>query len=136
MPLTFDQFVRRIVEAELFARGELDDFLGKLESRPADGEELAKELVRQQMLTKYQAQVAYAGDGNRLVLGNYLIGMFKDSALLATISVVELLGTALNEASRSFRYLEPMVLVGLIFLTLSLAASALLRIAETKLARR
>lgn len=70
------------------------------------------------------------------VLGNYLIGMFKDSALLATISVAELLGTALNEASRSFRYLEPLLLVGLIFLTLSLAASVLVRIAETKLARR
>ena len=70
------------------------------------------------------------------VLGNYLIGMFKDSAILATISVAELLGTALNEASRSFRYLEPLILVGLIFLVLSLAASALLRITEAKVAPR
>lgn len=70
------------------------------------------------------------------VLGNYLIGMFKDSAILATISVAELLGTALNEASRSFRYLEPLLLVGLIFLVLSLAASALVRMTEARLARR
>ena len=49
-------------------------------------------------------------------LGNYLIGMFKDTPLLATITVLELLGTALTEAGRTFRYLEPITLVGLIFL--------------------
>ncbi len=69
------------------------------------------------------------------VLGNYLIGMFKDTAILATISVAELLGTALNEASRSFRYLEPLTLVGLIFLSLSLGASAVVRITELKFAK-
>ena len=73
MSLTVDQFVRRLVAAELFARRELDDFLGKLEFRPTDGEQLAKELVRQKKLTKHQARVTYAGDGKRLVLGNYVI---------------------------------------------------------------
>ena len=73
MSLTVDQFVRRLVAAELFARPELEDFLGKLESRPADGEQLAKELVRRQKLTKHQARVTYAGDGKTLILGNYVI---------------------------------------------------------------
>lgn len=70
------------------------------------------------------------------VLGNYLVGMFKDSVVLATISVVELLGAAVNEGSFSFRYVEPLTLVGAIFLTMSLAGSAVIRAAETKLARR
>jgi len=70
------------------------------------------------------------------VLGNYLIGMFKDSAVLATISVVELLGTALNEASRSFRYMEPLTLVGMIFLLMSLMGSAVVRATEARGARR
>ena len=73
MSLTVDQFVRRLVEAELFARPELDDFLDGREPRPADGEQLAKQLVRHEKLTKYQAQVAYAGNGKTLVLGNYVI---------------------------------------------------------------
>jgi polar amino acid transport system permease protein len=69
-------------------------------------------------------------------LGNYLVGMFKDSAILATIAVTELLGTALSDASTSFRYMEPLTLVGAIFLLLSLAGAALIRKAESRLAGR
>ena len=53
-------------------------------------------------------------------LGNYLISMFKDTPLLFTITVPELLGVALGSANESFRYLEPLTIVGLIFLALSL----------------
>ncbi len=70
------------------------------------------------------------------VLGNYLVGMFKDSAILGTISVAELMGTALIKASITYRYLEPLILVGLIFLSLSLAASAIVRTIEARVARR
>ena len=45
------------------------------------------------------------------VLANYTIGMFKESALLATITVNELLGSALKEASVTFRY-QTITLVG------------------------
>lgn len=65
------------------------------------------------------------------VFGNYLIAMFKDTPLLATITVLELLGTAQAEAALSYRYFEPYTLVGLIFLALSLPAAWLVQRLET-----
>lgn len=67
------------------------------------------------------------------VFGNYLIAMFKDTPLLATITVVELLGTAQAEAAMSYRYFEPYTIVGLIFLALSWPSAWLVRILETRL---
>ena len=68
-------------------------------------------------------------------LGNYLIGMFKDTPLLATVTVLELLGTALTEGGRTFRYLEPVTLVGLIFLLLSFPSALFVRVLERRFAR-
>ncbi len=42
-------------------------------SRPQDGEQLARELVKQKKLTKFQAEQLYAGKGKSLVLGNYVL---------------------------------------------------------------
>lgn len=67
------------------------------------------------------------------VFGNYLIAMFKDTPLLATITVVELLGTAQAEAAMSYRYFEPYTIVGLIFLALSWPSAWLVRTLETRL---
>jgi polar amino acid transport system permease protein len=67
-------------------------------------------------------------------LGNYLITMFKDTPLLAMIGLQELLGAALREATETYRYYEPLALVGLIFLVFSLVAAFLLRRVETSLA--
>lgn len=55
-------------------------------------------------------------------LGNYLVLMIKDTPVLAAISVLELLQIARELASQSFRYLEPLTLVGLFFLALSVIA--------------
>lgn len=57
------------------------------------------------------------------VLGNYFIAMFKDTPLLAAITVAELLQQAKIIGSEQFRYLEPLTMVGIIFLILSLIAS-------------
>lgn len=57
------------------------------------------------------------------VLGNYLIQMFKDSAVLSAITVIELLSTAQQIGSANFRYLEPLTIAGLIFLIISYLAS-------------
>jgi WD40 repeat protein/serine/threonine protein kinase len=73
MALSVDQFVRRLIEAELFTYDELSDFISRLQPRPTDGETLAKELVRRQQLTRYQVQAAWAGNGKSLVLGNYVV---------------------------------------------------------------
>ena len=66
-------------------------------------------------------------------LGNYLVAMFKDTPLLATITVSELLGTALSEAGRTYRYFEPLTIVGLIFLLLSYPSAILIKRLERRL---
>lgn len=66
-------------------------------------------------------------------LGNYLIAMFKEVPLLATITVVELLGEARIHCSRDFRCLEPFTMVGVIFLAISIPASLLVRYVERRI---
>jgi polar amino acid transport system permease protein len=69
-------------------------------------------------------------------LGNYLIAMFKETPLLSAITVMELLMTAKIIGSESFRYMEPITIVGALFLIMSLCSSALIRRVESKLGRR
>jgi polar amino acid transport system permease protein len=66
------------------------------------------------------------------VLGNYLIGMFKDSPLLATITVPEMFAAAEHVAGETYRYYEPYTLIGLIFLCLSLPAALFVRVLEKR----
>ncbi len=47
-------------------------------------------------------------------LGNYLIAMFKDAPLLSAITVLEILQRAKILGKASFRYLEPLTVVGVI----------------------
>jgi polar amino acid transport system permease protein len=68
------------------------------------------------------------------MLGNYLIQMFKDSAVLFAITVYELMGHALAVGSSSYRYLEPLTIAGLLFLLVSYPSSQLVRILERRLA--
>jgi polar amino acid transport system permease protein len=63
-------------------------------------------------------------------LGNHLIALFKETPLLSAIAIVELLQTAKIIGSETFRYNEPITLVGLILLGLSLASAALVRRVE------
>jgi polar amino acid transport system permease protein len=70
------------------------------------------------------------------MLGNYLIAMFKDTPLLAAITVLEMLQTAKLIGAESFRYLEPLTIAGLVFLIVSLVASYAMRSLETRYAVR
>jgi polar amino acid transport system permease protein len=70
------------------------------------------------------------------MLGNYLIALFKDTPLLSAITLVEMLQTAKIIGSESFRYLEPITIVGLLFFLLSYPSSILVRKLEEKLNRR
>jgi polar amino acid transport system permease protein len=63
-------------------------------------------------------------------LGNHLIALFKETPLLSAIAIVELLQTAKLIGSETFRYNEPITLVGLILLALSLLSAALVRRVE------
>ena len=55
-------------------------------------------------------------------MGNYLVGIFKDTPLLSTIGVAELFHAATAVGGYHYRYLEPYTIVGVIFLILSVHA--------------
>ncbi|WP_026381073.1 ectoine/hydroxyectoine ABC transporter permease subunit EhuD [Afifella pfennigii] len=69
-------------------------------------------------------------------LGNYLVALFKETPLLSAIAVLELMQTAKILGSETFRYTEPITLVGIFFLVFSLVTAALLRQVEGWLKRR
>jgi polar amino acid transport system permease protein len=69
-------------------------------------------------------------------LGNYLIAMLKDTPVLSAITVVEIMQQAKNIGSESFRYLEPITMVGLFFLALSIVLAYLVRRLELRLELR
>ncbi|SNS96739.1 ectoine/hydroxyectoine ABC transporter permease subunit EhuD [Antarctobacter heliothermus] len=53
-------------------------------------------------------------------LANYLVTMFKETPLLAAITVVELFNAANIYSNSTYKYLEPMTLVGLLFLIVTI----------------
>lgn len=57
-------------------------------------------------------------------LGNYLVAMIKETPVLSVVTVLEMMGLATMIGERSFEYLVPLTLVGLIFLLLTLICSA------------
>lgn len=69
-------------------------------------------------------------------LANYLVAMFKETPLLSAITVLELMNQAKSVANSSYRYIEPMTLVGIFFLIMSLISVVFLRWLEERFARR
>jgi polar amino acid transport system permease protein len=65
------------------------------------------------------------------VLGNYLIGMFKETPILAAITIIELFGAAQDVAGKTYRYNEPYTLVAVIFLLISIPCSLVVRRLDT-----
>ena len=66
-------------------------------------------------------------------LANLLIGMFKESALLTAITVMELMGQTRTLANESYRYFEPMTMTGLIYLSISLPSALATKALERRL---
>lgn len=60
-------------------------------------------------------------------IGNYLVSMMKDTPILSTITVVEMLNLANRIGDRTFEYLVPLSVVGAIFLVLTIFCSVVLR---------
>lgn len=63
-------------------------------------------------------------------LGNYLIAMFKDTPLLQSITVLEVLNVARQIQSDHFRAIEPLTTVGILFLVVSLISAQLVKLVE------
>ncbi len=59
--------------------------------------------------------------------------MLKDTPVLSAITVVEIMQQAKNIGSETFRYLEPITMVGLFFLALSIVLAYLVRRFELRL---
>jgi polar amino acid transport system permease protein len=68
--------------------------------------------------------------------GNYLVHMFKETPLLASISVIEMMFVSAEIGADQFRYLEPITLCGLMFLIMSLSAALMIRAVEALYGRR
>jgi len=69
-------------------------------------------------------------------MGNYLVGIFKDTPMLSVIGVTELMHAANAIGSESYRFLEPYTLVGVIFLAISLPTAGLVRLFERWMRRK
>ena len=60
-------------------------------------------------------------------LGNYLISMFKDTPVLLTVGVLEMVGQAQTAGSATYSYIEPFTIAGVFFLLLGYPSSILVR---------
>ncbi|MCY3982647.1 MAG: ectoine/hydroxyectoine ABC transporter permease subunit EhuD [Roseovarius sp.] len=69
-------------------------------------------------------------------LANYLITMFKETPLLSAITVIELMNSARIVANQTYRYIEPITMVGLFFLAVSIPSVLLSLWLENRFARQ
>lgn len=67
-------------------------------------------------------------------LGNYVVAMLKDTPLLMTITVLEMLGEARLYSQEHFQFTEPLTVIGVAFILISFPASLLVRTLERRLA--
>jgi len=70
------------------------------------------------------------------MLGNYLIILFKEVPLAATIGVVGILSLGRTYGANTWSYIEPLTIVALLFLLLSYPSAVLIRKLEDKVNRR
>ncbi len=75
MAVTVEQFIVRLTQSGLMSAAEVSTFQESLppDKRPKDVQQLARALVQQGKLTKYQAQAVYEGKTKTLVFGEYVV---------------------------------------------------------------
>ena len=105
-------------------------YRGGLESVPKGQWEAAKSLNLSTTRTYFRIILPQALPPSLAGMGNYLVGIFKDTPMLSVIGVAELMHTANAIGSETYRFLEPVTLVGIIFLAISLPTAALIRLFE------
>jgi formylglycine-generating enzyme required for sulfatase activity/serine/threonine protein kinase len=72
MAIALEPVVKQLQTTGIIAPAKLADFLPP-KATPKDGEELLRELVKRELLTKFQAQQLAANRGKSLILGNYTL---------------------------------------------------------------
>jgi polar amino acid transport system permease protein len=68
-------------------------------------------------------------------LANYFIAMFKETPLLSAITVIELMNQARSIANYNYRYVEPITMVGVFFLAISLVSVLLIHLVSRRTGR-
>ena len=83
MPLSLDEFTQQLTASGLIDAAAVTESLASLppDKQPQDGEQLARELVRQKKLTKFQAEQLYARKGKSLTLGNYVTRLIRSTRI-------------------------------------------------------
>jgi polar amino acid transport system permease protein len=66
------------------------------------------------------------------MLGNIVVSMFKQTALLSTITVLELLASGMAIGQMTYRFVEPLTLVGAFYFVVSYLSARALRTLETR----
>lgn len=99
-------------------------YRGGLESVPKGQWEAATSLNLSTARTYFRVIIPQALPPSLAGMGNYLVGIFKDTPMLSVIGVAELMHTANAIGSETYRFLEPYTLVGIIFLAISLPTAA------------
>jgi polar amino acid transport system permease protein len=69
-------------------------------------------------------------------MGNYLVSIMKDVPVLSVVTVLEMLNVAKIVGDRTFDYLIPLSMVGLIYLIMTIIASAGVRLVDASLPTR
>ncbi len=75
MPISLEQFVENLSSTGLISADEVSTICDSLSEhqRPADAESVAKLLIREEHLTKYQASAIYRGKHKSLIFHEYII---------------------------------------------------------------
>lgn len=102
-------------------------YRGGLESVPKGQWEAALALNMPMSKTYFRVVIPQALPPSLAGMGNYLVGIFKDTPMLSVIGVAELMHTANAIGAESYRFLEPYTMVGIIFLAISLPTAAAIR---------
>jgi polar amino acid transport system permease protein len=111
-------------------------YRGGIESVPR-GQWEAATALNMSTLQKYRRVIIPQAIPSALAgMGNYLVGIFKDTPMLSVIGVAELIHTANAIGSENYRFLEPYTMVGLIFLAISLPTAGLIRAFEGYVRRK
>ncbi|MGI9334964.1 MAG: ectoine/hydroxyectoine ABC transporter permease subunit EhuD [Gammaproteobacteria bacterium] len=110
-------------------------YRGGLEAVPRGQWEACRALNLSAPRTYFRIVIPQALPASLPGMGNYLVGIFKDTPMLSTIGVAELMHTANALGAETYRYLEPYSMVGFIFLMISLPTAAALRKLEHVVAR-
>lgn len=105
-------------------------YRGGLDSVPRGQWEAATSLNLSTARTYFRVIIPQALPPSLAGMGNYLVGILKDTPMLSVIGVTELMHTANAIGSETYRFLEPYTLVGVIFLAISLPLAAVLRLFE------